>query len=316
MTFKDRHYDIVVFGATGFTGRLVCDELARAQPTNRFKWAIAGRNRDKLLDVRRDLRAAVPTATPDVIIAASDERSSLDAMARRAGVVITTVGPFSLHGEPLVEACVAAGTDYLDIAGEPDFWIPLSARYHDRATRSGSICVSCCGFDSVPADLGALFTIKQLGGSGPFTVEAFLLAHARFSGGTWQSALGAMAGARKSPRGLGADDGRRRPYFEPLVDRWVVPMPVIDPLVVARSAELRGDYGTGFRYGQYLQTGSMIQLGGLMFAIGTVTGLAQFRPTRRLLSRVRSSGEGPSIEQRERSWFRVSLRGPRVFARR
>ncbi|MCB9754703.1 MAG: saccharopine dehydrogenase NADP-binding domain-containing protein [Myxococcales bacterium] len=318
----EREFDVVVYGATGFTGQLVVEYLAtRAAEARPLRWALAGRNADKLAAVRDRLASAEPRGeAPALITATSDDRAALDAMARRARVVLTTVGPYARYGEPLVAACVEAGTDCVDLTGEPDWWREMIARYHDRAITTGAKIVSCCGFDSIPHDLGALFTAMELAiqPGERAVVRSYVQARGGFSGGTWQSLVGALANLRRArTRGTG-DAGARR---EDRRDRgihnareaggWVVPLPTIDPLVVRRSAALSesGVFGDDFRYHPYLVVKRLSGVVGLLGGVGLLAALAQLGPTRRLLERVRRPGEGPPPEQRAKNWFRVEHHG-------
>src|SRR5690349_2912149 len=149
----DRPYDVVLFGATGFTGRRTADYLARNAPA-KTRCALAGRNRDKLERARDDL------ARPDLPLLQADaaEPAAVPPAAEAARVGITTVGPYVLHGEPLVAACAAAGTDYVDLTGDPEFVNSMFVRHHAPAQDTGARLVHSCGFDSIPHDLGAYFT--------------------------------------------------------------------------------------------------------------------------------------------------------------
>ena len=150
----EREYDVVVFGATGFTGALTAEYLSAAAGAGR--WAIAGRSREKLDALRERLSADVP-----VIVADVGDPASLRAMAESTRVVITTVGPYIHYGEPVVAACAAAGTHYVDLTGEPEFVDLMWLRHHDQARRTGAKLVHSCGFDSIPYDLGALYTVDR-----------------------------------------------------------------------------------------------------------------------------------------------------------
>ena len=159
-----RPYDLIVFGATGFTGRLVAQYLVQAYgaggahaheaPT----WAMAGRSLSKLEEVR-DLIGA-PGDLPLTTVDAQDDKALL-AMVRQAKVIITTVGPYQLHGEPLLKACVQAGTDYVDLCGEPNWMADMIGRYEAAAHASGARIVFSCGFDSIPFDMGVLYLQTQ-----------------------------------------------------------------------------------------------------------------------------------------------------------
>ena len=163
-----RLYDIVVFGATGFTGQLVVRHLAKAAPAG-VRWAVAGRSPDKLAAVLRDVGVDVPIVQADV-----GDSASLRDMAASTRVVLTTVGPYAQYGAPLVAACVEAGCDYVDITGEPMFVDRICERYGSQAEDVGIRVVSCCGFDSVPHDLGAWFTVQHLPRDQPIELRAFV----------------------------------------------------------------------------------------------------------------------------------------------
>jgi short subunit dehydrogenase-like uncharacterized protein len=318
MSESQRSYDVVVFGATGFTGRLAAEYLARKGLEKPLRWAIAGRSAARLGEVKAALVAVDPAcASLGVIEASSGDAASLERMAAQTRVVLTTVGPYAEHGEPLVAACIREGTHYVDITGEPDFVDGLLDRHHAAARERGVRVVSCCGFDSIPHDLGALFTVKQLPSDAPISVEGFVRAKGTFSGGTWQSAIGAMASLRgraRRPREQ-ATSGRKvrgiksRIRYESRLGAWACPMPTIDPQIVLRSARALDVYGPDFRYGHYVQVRSGLSLAGLVVGVGAVVALAQIGPARELLRKVRGSGEGPSVEERARSFFKVTFHG-------
>src|SRR3954471_11531069 len=260
-----RPHDLVVFGATGFAGRLTAEYLARTAPSA-CRWALAGRSRDKLARVRDDLTAIDPACADLPLLAADvDDERSLRALAETTRVVATTVGPYVLYGDGLVAACAAAGTDYLDLTGEPEFVDVSSVRHHATALDSGARIVHAAGFDSIPHDLGAYFTVRELPEGEPLRVAGYVRVSATFSGGTFHSLLAAasrprqnLAAARErralEPR---SDDGRRsraplgRPHRAP-GDGWALPLPTIDPQVVARSGRADARYGPDFTYGHYL----------------------------------------------------------------
>jgi short subunit dehydrogenase-like uncharacterized protein len=323
-----RAWDIVVFGATGFAGRLIARYLARhiAQSAGHaapgLKLAIAGRSRDKLEAIRAGLADdGLDVTAIGIIIASVDDPASLAAMARSCRVLVTTVGPYMRHGLPVVAACVAAGTDYIDLTGEPGFVAAITARHDAEARANGSLVIPCCGFDSIPTDLGVLFTIKQLPAGLPIKIEGYFEARASFSGGTFASALGAFAElGRARPRRPVVDESaapgrvvRREPgrlHYQKALRRWALPMPTIDPQIALRSARSRGDYGPEFRYGHYLCMKSLPQLGLMLAGVGALVALAQTRPTRALLERLRPSGTGPSRGRASGQLVQVHLLRP------
>jgi short subunit dehydrogenase-like uncharacterized protein len=318
----EREYDVVVFGATGFTGRLTAEYLARHAPAG-TRGALAGRNEQKLKAVRSELGeinlacAELPLLQADV-----NDPESIHAVAAKAKVVITTVGPYIRYGEPLVAACAEAGTDYVDLTGEPEFVDLMWLRYHERAQQTGARIVHSCGFDSIPYDLGTLYTVEQLPEGVPLTVNCYLRAGGTFSGGTFHSAVNIMGRLRQ-----GAQTARQRkrlerrpedrrvrgiarpPRREPDADGWIVPLPTIDPQTVLRSARALDRYGPDFKYGHYLVVKNPAVIAGGALAVGGIVALAQAPPTRKLLLKVREPGEGPSEAQRAKAWFKVRFVG-------
>src|SRR3954452_6899325 len=191
MAPSDRPLDIVVFGATGFTGALTAQYLHEHAPEG-LTWAVAGRNREKLEQLKARLGGG-----PEILIADVTDEASLREGATRAYVVITTVGPYTHYGEGLVEACAAAGTDYVDLTGEPEFVDRMWLEHHERARSTGARLVHSCGFDSIPHDLGALFTVDQLPDDVPLRVEGFVRVGGTFSAGTYQSAVAGFSRVRQ-----------------------------------------------------------------------------------------------------------------------
>ncbi|MGI9183532.1 MAG: saccharopine dehydrogenase family protein [Solirubrobacteraceae bacterium] len=317
----DRSYEIVVYGATGFTGGLTAEYLARHAPEAR--WALAGRNRGKLEMIRARLAEIDPGLAELALLEAdAGNPASLRAMAESTQVVITTVGPYIHYGEPLVAACAAAGTDYVDLTGEPEFVDRMWLAHHEQAVRSGARLVHSCGFDSIPHDLGALFTVQQLPEGVPLKVQGFVRAGGTFSGGTFHSAIAIMARLRQGRQVAGERKrrapvltGRRvrgltePPHREPAAGGWVVPMPTIDPLVVLNSARALPRYGPDFSYGHYVVAKHLPVAAGMIAGAGALVTLATLPPTRKALLKLKDPGEGPTPEQREKAWFKVRFLG-------
>ncbi|GAB1508667.1 saccharopine dehydrogenase family protein [Actinophytocola sp. KF-1] len=318
-----REFDVVLFGATGFTGGLTAEYLAAHAP-NGCRWAIAGRSREKLLAVRERLAEINPLCGDlDLLVADVTDRESLRAVVTRSRVVVTTVGPYLRYGEPLVAVCAETGTDYLDLTGEPEFVDRMYLDHHDAAVASGARLVHSAGFDSIPYDLGVLFTVEQLPEGVPLDVQGYVSASASFSAGTYHSAITAFsrlrqmsAIARRRREVEGRPEGGRvvrgakgRPRFEKDAEAWVLPAPTIDPQVVLRSARALDRYGPAFRYGHYLAVKKLPVAAGIVGAVGAAVVLAQVPPTRDwMLSRM-ASGDGPSEERRDKAWFRARFVG-------
>ncbi|ELP61401.1 saccharopine dehydrogenase family protein [Streptomyces turgidiscabies] len=325
----ERPYDIVLFGATGFVGALTAEYLAAHAPEG-LRWAVAGRSADKLERLRERLAGTGGAAEIGVLRADVSDPDSLRALAGHARVLATTVGPYLTYGEELVAACADAGTDYLDLSGEPEFVDLMYVRHDTRARETGARLVHACGFDSIPHDLGAYFTVAQLPEGVPLTVDGFVRSDAMFSGGTFASALNQFS---RGPRMLAAARDRRRheprllgrratapagpPRFAGEVGAWALPLPTIDPQVVVRSARALERYGPDFRYRHYAAVRRLpFAVGGVAFA-GAVFAAAQAPPARRWLSGRLQPGDGPSAERRAKSWFSVRFvgegGGQRVF---
>ncbi|MFI6820620.1 saccharopine dehydrogenase family protein [Micromonospora sp. NPDC050187] len=317
-----RPYDLVLFGATGFTGALTAAYLARTAPTG-LRWALAGRNPEKLAGVRDRLAAVNPAlAGLPLLTADVTHPESLRAVAESSRVVVTTVGPYLRYGEPLVAACARAGTDYVDITGEPEFVDLTYLRHHAEAERTGARLVHTCGFDSIPYDLGVWFTLKHLPTDGPVAVDGFVRAGGRFSAGTYHSALTAFERstqmsrtARERRAAEPRPEGRRVRAVPGKIGRradlgyWAVPLPTIDPQVVRRSATARPEYGPDFTYRHFAAVKRLPTVLAGAVGLGAVAGLVKVPPTRRWLHGRLASGQGPTPEQRAKSWFRVRFVG-------
>ncbi|WP_151480423.1 saccharopine dehydrogenase family protein [Streptomyces albicerus] len=318
----ERAYDIVLFGATGFVGTLTSEYLAAHAPEG-LRWAIAARDTTKLERLRERLAAIDPAcAELPVLRADAADPASLREIAEHARVVATTVGPYQTYGEDLVAACADAGTDYADLCGEPEFVDLTYVRHDARARETGARLVHACGFDSIPHDLGAYFTVRQLPEGVPLTVDGFVRAEGMFSGGTFASALNqfsrgrhVVAAARERKRHEPRVVGRRAyappgaPRFAKEVGAWALPLPTIDAQIVQRSARALEQYGPDFRYRHYAAVERLPFVVGGVAAVGATLAAAQVPPLRRWLSDRLKPGEGPSEEKRAKSWFRVRFVG-------
>ncbi|NGO41354.1 saccharopine dehydrogenase family protein [Streptomyces ureilyticus] len=318
----ERTYDVVLFGATGFVGRLTAEYLAAHAPAG-LRWAIAARDTAKLERLRERLASIDPgCAELPLLQADAADPASLRELAAHARVVATTVGPYLEYGEDLLAACADAGTDYVDLCGEPEFVDLMYVRHDARARETGARLVHACGFDSIPHDLGAYFTVRQLPEGVPLTVDGFVRADGMFSGGTFGSALNQfsrgpqmVAAARDRGRHEARLVGRRAyaplgaPRYAKEVGAWAVPLPTIDARIVQRSARALERYGPDFRYRHYAAAKRLPFAVGGVAAAGAAFAAAQLPPARRWLSDRLKPGEGPSEEKRARSWFSVRFVG-------
>jgi short subunit dehydrogenase-like uncharacterized protein len=317
-----REFDIVVFGATGFTGELTAAYLAEHAPAG-CRWALAGRSPAKLEAVRSRLAAINPACADLPLLQADVEHpESIRAVAESTKVVITTVGPYLQFGEPLVAACASAGTDYVDLTGEPEFVDRMYLEHHETARASGARLVHACGFDSIPHDLGAYLTVKQLPSDQPIGLYGVVRSGAQFSGGTFHSAMGAMSRQAQAKKALderrkkeGRSEGRRvrtvagKPGRDSHLGLWVLPMPTIDPLVVVRSAAALPEYGPDFSYAHFAGLKTLRYTVGGSVAVASLVVAANIPPLRDLLKKRIKQGEGPSESRRAKSWFTVDFVG-------
>jgi short subunit dehydrogenase-like uncharacterized protein len=316
-----RDHDVVLFGATGFAGALTARYLAGHAPTG-LRWALAGRNLEKLAALRDTLGVDVPLLRADVT-----DRASVQAVADSARIVATTVGPYLHHGEPLVGACAQSGTHYLDLTGEPEFIDRMWLQYHDRAVASGARLIHACGFDSIPADLGAQLAVEHLPAGADLRLRGAVRVSGLASGGTFNSALtafGRLGPMRQAHRDrAAAERSRREEAGEPpttasapldrirrdsTTGRWLLPLPTIDAGIVANSARAL-HWGSSFSYTQYAAVKNpAVGVAGAAL-VGGLVAAAQVPPLRKALGSLRPPGSGPSEEQRSKAWFRLRITG-------
>jgi len=307
--------DIVVFGVTGFVGRLVAEYLAEHAPAG-VTVGLAGRSPEKLEQLAEELGVDWP-----LVMADTSDEASLAAMASGARVVATTVGPYWPAGLKLVNACIAAGTHYLDLTGEILF-VHESISRHDRAGAAGARIVHSCGFDSVPSDLGVLM-LHEAGGKLSDTTLVVKALKGGLSGGTLASLKGQIDEVRRNgaARKTMLDPNALAPGREPVGERdlwritrdprhgWIGPfvMASYNTRIVRRSAVLL-DYGPRFRYREISAYSNPVTALVATCGLGALAGGLVFPPTRRLLERVLPGpGEGPSDKSRANGYFKMEV---------
>ena len=309
-----RDYDVVLYGAGGFTGRQTVEYFARHAPPG-FRWAIAGRNRQKLEAVR--LQIGAPARSDDVLVADSHVQGSVDAIASRTRVLLSTAGPFALYGTPVVDACVRFGTHYVDITGEIVWVRELIARYHERAAADGTRIIPCCGFDSVPSDLGALLVarhMQEVHGVPCSEARAYVQMAGGLNGGTVATLMHMIeTGHVERGRDVPA------PRFDADIGAWTGPfvMAPTNAWIVRRSADLhaqwREPYGREFVYREVAKYGPPLARAK---AIAVTAGFAllfaglRWPPTRRVIEPLLPKpGTGPSVRTMDEGWFTCELLG-------
>jgi short subunit dehydrogenase-like uncharacterized protein len=320
MAETTRDLDLILFGATGFTGRLTAEYLVEHGPAG-LRWALAGRNRDKLEQVRADLDTIKPGAMDlELIVVDAADEAALATTVARTKVVATTIGPYLQLGGPLVAACAEAGTDYVDLTGEPEFVDRTWLEHHETAVASGARIVHACGFDSIPHDLGAYFTVQQLKATGPITMRGVVRGEGTFSGGTFHSAMGAFSRAKQMastakerrrkeqrPEGRSSRAVAGKPGRDKVLGYWLLPLPTVDPQVVARSGAALTAYGSDFRYSHFAGTKTLRYAVGGAVGVSAIGLAAQVKPVRNLLLSKVKQGEGPDEAKRAKSSFSVDF---------
>ena len=337
-----RAYDLIVYGASGFTGQLVAEHLLSTYgAAGEIRWAMAGRSSWKLAEVRGLIGG--PSNLPLIAADASDP-ASLKTMAESAKVIISTVGPYQLYGEGLVVACAAAGTDYVDLCGEPAWMAAMIRKYGEAARASGARIVFSCGFDSIPFDLGVFFLEQQararLGEPATRVRGRVRKMKGSFSGGTAASLLATVEAAARDPAiGKTLSDpfaltpgfvGAAQPSGNEVVEdivagSWVAPfiMAMINTKTVHRSNQLLNyAYGRGFVYDEMMMTGSgragEKRAKALARREALQNALIGFAPTRALIRRfiLPKPGQGPSKAARDAGIYDILVIGETSDGRR
>lgn len=310
---SNREFDIIVYGATGFTGRLIAEYLAEQYKGSEIKWAMAGRSQSKLEEVR-DLMG-VPTDTP-LVVADSTNPETMQKLAKRTKVVLTTVGPYQLYGDPMLEACIAAGTDYVDLCGEPAWMHDTVLNYNDKAKASGARIVHSCGFDSIPFDMGVYFlqqhAIKTTGAPIQRVKGRMRKMKGENSGGTAASFMETMKRVGRQPEVMDwlkdpfslcpnftgpKQPHGAKPIFDEDLNSWSAPfiMASINTKNIHRSnALLEHRYGEDFVYDEMLLTGPGEKGESIANGIASSPGMGKNPP---------KPGEGPSKESRDNGFY-------------
>ena len=334
-----RPYDLILYGASGFVGKQAVQYLVSHVPPGQVRWAIAGRNRQKLEAVRDEVGVTV-----DLLVADSQDQQAIDAIVSQTRVLLTTAGPFALYGNALVDACVRFKTHYVDITGETPWVRTLIDRYHTQATADGTRIIPCCGFDSVPSDLGAYLVVRHLQQEMEMPckqVNAYFQASGGFNGGTLASAFNLYDSqgtaqmsqpfllnppTAHSPAQIERSHDPQMPCFDSDLNTWVGPffMAAVNTRIVRRSSALYEEwqepYGSDFTYQEYLKFDEPLAW---LKAMGATTGLAlttaalQQPQIRSLLQPILPQpGSGPSEQTMNEGWFSCEFVGTAADGRK
>ncbi|MGZ4896494.1 MAG: saccharopine dehydrogenase family protein [Candidatus Angelobacter sp.] len=330
----DRQYDVVLYGASGFTGRQTIQYFVRnAGPA--IRWAIAGRNRQALEAARA--QAGESANSVDILVADAQDQQAVAAIVSRTRILLSTAGPFSLYGNKIVDACVRYKTHYVDITGETSWVRDLIDRYHDRAAADGTRIIPCCGFDSIPSDLGTYLVARHIKSqlrADCREVKSFYQIRGGLNGGTFASASNAQASGHAArmrepfllnpPKAHTAEELKlnrdpREARFDSDIRAWSTPfiMGVANTRIVRRSAGLfeqwQEPYGPDFRYQEYQKIPppmARAKAYGMLAALGILQATLQSSAGRRLLkSLAPRPGQGPSQKTMDNGFFRCDLVG-------
>lgn len=327
---SNRSYDVVLYGASGFVGKQTVQYFASHTSREPVRWAIAGRNRQKLEAVRDEAGVTV-----DVLVADSQDQQAIDAIVSQTRVILTTAGPFALYGNALVDACVRFKTHYVDITGETPWVRTLIDRYHAQAAADGTRIIPCCGFDSIPSDLGTYLVVRYLQrelGVSCKQVNAYFQAYGGFNGGTLASAFNLYDSQElaqmNNPFLLNPSTSRTQaeiernhdpqmPSFDSELNTWVAPffMGAVNTRIVRRSCALyeewQESYGADFTYQEYLKFDeplAWLKATSVTAGLALFAGVLQQPQVRSLLkSFLPQPGEGPSEQTMNEGWFSCEL---------
>lgn len=324
MRKQQKEFDLMIYGATSFVGKIMVRYLASLSQEE-FTWAIAGRSKAKLNDLKTELGLQ---NIPYFVADASDEQA-LGALCERANVIVTTVGPYALYGETLVKLCAQSGTDYLDLTGEPQWIKAMLDKYEAQAQASGARIIHCAGFDSIPSDLGVYLSqrlaIEKTGLAAPQIKMRVYKIKGTASGGTVASILNVLKEAGDNPELrkqlvnpyilCGAEHpfsvrqkNHKKAEYDEALGHWTMPfvMAAINERIVHRTnALLKGLYGDSFKYDEAMSAKTATTAWSTTLGLGAFVAAASIGPMRNLLAKyvLPKPGEGPTQEQQETGMF-------------
>ena len=297
----EKQYDIIVYGATGFTGKLICEYLFNHKESKMIKWAISGRNQLKLDSIGKKYNV-------DSFTANAFDKNSLDLITNKTKLIISVVGPYSIYGKQLIESCIDNNCHYLDLTGEPEFVHFVEENFSQKAKDKNIILMNCCGFESIPPDIGVFYTLEKLKEKNA-KINTFLKTKGKISGGTWASFLNSFS--TKKPiikKGLNKSKRAKKIFYVKELKKWALIFPVIDKHIVKKSAKKIG-YGEEFSFNEYILFKHFFQIIGLVISISFIGILAKFKFFRNWLKSFIPSGKGPTKEERSKHWFELKIFG-------
>ena len=295
-----KKYDFVVFGATGFTGQLIVEYLSNHKETSQLKWAVAGRSKSKLDSLYNSI---------DTLVVDSFDIESIDSMCKISKLIITTVGPYSIYGENLIQSCIKFSTHYVDLTGEPDFVNMIQKKYSTKALEKNTIIINCCGLESIIPDLGTFITVNKMS-SNDKNVTYYLKSKGQISGGTWASFLNAISSNKITKNNItsNSNDKKKKIFYNKSLNSWALIFPVIDKQIVYRTSKAFDIY-KNFSFNEYILIKSLKNIIPLLIGVLFINFLAKFKFIKKWLTSLKPSGSGPNKELRSSHWFKAIFIG-------
>ena len=302
---KSRKFDIIIFGASGFTGKLVCEYFFKSNDAKNITWAIAGRDENKLEEVSKKYNV-------DYFLADSFDLDSLSHICSLSKLIISTVGPYMIYGENLLYACIENSTHYLDLTGEPQFVTNMYKKYRYKAIKNKSIVIHCCGFESIPADIGVNETLKHFNEDN-IDITFYLKTKGSISGGTWASFLNSISkpdslAMKRIKSKTKKQISKQKIFYSKRFNRWVLTFPVIDKYIVYKSINSLNKF-RNVHFTQYVIQKSFFRMLILIKSIFFISILSKISIVKNYLLSLLPSGKGPSLEKRNNSWFHITITG-------
>ncbi len=308
MLVNNKKYDIVIYGASGFTGQLICEYLSTHKDAFNLNWAIAGRDIPKLQLISD--KFSLENKKIDILYGDAFDKASLDNICNQSQLIISTVGPYSLYGEGLVDSCIENNTHYLDLTGEPYFAYKIKEKYAQKAIENEVMIIHSCGFESIPPDIAVYCAVNQLNEPNS-DVSYFIESNGNISGGTWASLINSLSSPQpiidRRKSNSKKKVRKKKIFFHKEFKRWALFFPVIDKYIVKKTSKSFSHYGEDFSFSEYLLFKSWRRLAVILIGLFAISIMSKSKLIKKWLLSLRPSGSGPSRKEREGNWFVVKI---------
>ena len=302
----NKEYDIIIHGATGFTGKLICEYIYNHKDSKSIKWGISGRNTSKLKPISQKYNI-------DLFQVDSFNQESLDLITSKSKLIISVVGPYATYGKQLIDSCVNNNCHYLDITGESSFVEYVKNNYSQKAIDTNTILVNCCGFESMPPDIGTYYSVRKLNEEN-IKFKCYMKTKGQISGGTWASFLNHF-NSKKIKKRIKETSSKKYKiknktiFYNKELKKWALIFPDVDRRIIKRSSQSIKGYGKDVEFTKYMLFNSLFKITTLLIPLFFISILAKFKISRKWLESFIPSGEGPSEEDRKKHWFKYILVG-------